>query len=333
LSDQQPVNLVEPWPLSLTRKRPLVSALIVGSVAFAAFWLSGAAFGDVSPWDGADPRLATGMSLTYTVLLAYLVGIAAYAADKVKEFGHSLAPELTDGGQAVLDTLNHVPAHRLWAATAVGLVLAALNSNWDIVVTYDGTPRWLVHLSLTLGSTLVWIVGARLIYLQARNGRLFSQVGREHTRVDLFATDGLAPFARTGLLGLFFTMGALAITPLQALDAQFRLENYFWAIAVTLPAGVTLLLLPMWGIHQRLKEEKAHALGEIDAAIAATDQRLEVSALNRLNALTTRRALLKGVHEWPLDVRAVSRVGFYLIIPPLAWIAAALVEMALERAL
>ena len=180
---------------------------------------------------------------------------------------------------------------------------------------------------------MVWVAAARLVYFQARNGRQLSLVGRHHTTIDLLATDRLAPFARAGMLGVFLTMGGLAITPLQALDAQFRLENYLWAIIFALPAAATLLLLPMWGIHRRLQEEKAHALGEIDAAIDAADHGLDDAALNRLNALTMRRTLLKGVHEWPLDVKAVTRVGFYLIIPPLAWVAAALVEMALERAL
>ena len=333
MSDDTIDKLVEPWPLSLTRSRPLVSALIVMSVAFCTFWLCGAAFGDVPPWEGTDPRLATGMSLTYTALLGYFVGIGGHAANRMSEFGRILAPQLTEEGRAVLATLNRAPRSRLWAATAVGVLLGALNAQWGVFLQFDADPSWWVRASLSLGSTLVWILVARVVYFSGRNGRLFSEVGRRHTIVDLFATDALAPFARTGVLGVLLTMGALAITPLQALDAQFRLENYSWALVVALPAAVTLLMLPMWGIHRRLREEKAHALGEIDAAIAAADQSLDDAALNRLNALATRRALVKGVHEWPLDVRAVSRVGFYLIIPPLAWVAAALVEMGLERAL
>ena len=165
MSDVQKHKLVEPWPLGITSKRPLISALIVMVAAFATFWVSGAAFGEVSPWEDANPRLATGMSLTYTVLLAYLVGIAGYAANRVREFGHSLGPDVSAAGRAILNTLNRVSRQRLWAATAVGLVLAALNSRWDVVVAYDGSEQWLVHTSLALGSTLVWVVAARLIYM------------------------------------------------------------------------------------------------------------------------------------------------------------------------
>lgn len=68
------------------------------------------------------------------------------------------------------------------------------------------------------------------------------------------------------------------------------------------------------------------ALAAVEGEIASAGRGHDPEELLRLNALVERRAYLRGVHTWPMDLRAVLRVGFYLIIPPLAWIAAALVE-------
>ena len=52
--------------------------------------------------------------------------------------------------------------------------------------------------------------------------------------------------------------------------------------------------------------------------------------LERLNALLRRREYVEDVHGWPLDIRLLSRAVFYVIIPPLAWVGAALVELSIE---
>ena len=83
----------------------------------------------------------------------------------------------------------------------------------------------------------------------------------------------------------------------------------------------------MWGIHRRLQQEKAGVITEVESSIAAASRDHATESLSRLNALLERRAHLRGVHTWPMDLRGVSRVAFYLVIPPLAWVGAALVEI------
>ncbi|MGD8417313.1 MAG: hypothetical protein PVH91_09665 [Pseudomonadales bacterium] len=41
------------------------------------------------------------------------------------------------------------------------------------------------------------------------------------------------------------------------------------------------------------------------------------------------RSLL--LSNWPLDLSLVSRVAVYLVIPPLAWVGAAVVENVVQR--
>jgi hypothetical protein len=149
--------------------------------------------------------------------------------------------------------------------------------------------------------------------------------------VDVFATDPLRPFARVGLVDFLLAMAGLTLSALQSLDAEFRWYDYASVSAVTLPGAALLLVLPMWGVHRALGEAKARALAAVQDRIAGVDRGLAGDALAQLNGLLERRRHLRAVHTWPLDPSGIARVAFYLVIPPLAWVAAALVELAVDR--
>jgi hypothetical protein len=195
------------------------------------------------------------------------------------------------------------------------------------------TEHWSIDLSMTLGSMGVWIFASQMIYSRSHNAFVLSRLGREWIEVDLFRLDRLEPFGRIGILDVLVVMGALAITPLQALDAEFRSYNYFFAFLVAIPAGLFLLASPMWGIHLRIRDAKARALAEVDARIARASRDPAGPALAELNDLVARRGFLQGLHAWPMNFRGVSRVAFYFVIPPLAWVGAALVEMFVNAVL
>ena len=55
--------------------------------------------------------------------------------------------------------------------------------------------------------------------------------------------------------------------------------------------------------------------------------------LTRLNDLLAYRREIAGVSEWPFDLGAMSRLGLYLVIPPLTWVGAALIENLVETLL
>jgi hypothetical protein len=178
---------------------------------------------------------------------------------------------------------------------------------------------------------LIWVSVAHLGWARAHNAFTLSRLGRRHVRVDLYDLSPLRIFARSGMLDLLLVVGALALTPLQALDAEFRTVNYLSAFSVGVPTAIVLLLAPMWGVRQRVREERAAALGEVEAAIERAGPGLGESALLHLNALLERRRYLQSLPSWPLDSRSISKVALSFVIPPLAWVAAALVEKGVEH--
>ena len=128
-------------------------------------------------------------------------------------------------------------------------------------------------------------------------------------------------------------MVALAITSLQSLDAQFRLYNYVTAFAIVIPAMIVLMVMPMYSLHQRIADHKDEELKQINDLILASSKDLEVEQINQLELLLQRRERLKAVHTWPLDMSVISRLLLYVIVPPLAWLGAAFVEIVLDSLL
>jgi len=51
----------------------------------------------------------------------------------------------------------------------------------------------------------------------------------------------------------------------------------------------------------------------------------------RMEALLSHRDRIAGLGTWPLDVKLGSRIALYVVLPPIAWSGAALVEVLIER--
>jgi hypothetical protein len=102
-----------------------------------------------------------------------------------------------------------------------------------------------------------------------------------------------------------------------------------------LATGVPMLLLaalPVWPVHRRIAAARRHALQEVNACIATlppADPAAPETLVDLAPLLGYRRELLE-VSEWPFDVGVVTRLGLYLIIPPLTWVGAALIEHVVE---
>jgi hypothetical protein len=68
----------------------------------------------------------------------------------------------------------------------------------------------------------------------------------------------------------------------------------------------------------------------VSASITLAERSHEPDSLRYFNALLDRRAYIHSANTWPMDIRSLGRLLFYLTIPPLAWIGAALVEMLVQ---
>jgi len=121
----------------------------------------------------------------------------------------------------------------------------------------------------------------------------------------------------------------LAFVPIQAiLLGGLDVLDFVPALIATVPIGLAALLLPVLGVHANLvaaKQAELDRLGEL--------QRHSEPHSERHLLLALRRGQVAAVPEWPFTLGSAARIAVYVIIPPCAWIAAAVVENWVSGAL
>jgi hypothetical protein len=182
------------------------------------------------------------------------------------------------------------------------------------------------------GMILVWIAAGAVIASRLYVAALFRKAGR-HIPLDPYEHSALEPFARNGMGDVLMIMGTLVLTTVQSIDATLRYENYAFAMLVAVPAALALLFLPMSTLHGRLKQLKRQELTAINQLIRTAPKALTAEHAAALETLLKRRDRIHEITTWPLNVSMVSRLLIYGVIPPAAWIGAALVEHLVDSLL
>jgi hypothetical protein len=59
----------------------------------------------------------------------------------------------------------------------------------------------------------------------------------------------------------------------------------------------------------------------------------EAESLSAITRLLLYRREIQQASEWPFDMPTLTRLGLYLILPPLTWVAAALIENLVDKLL
>lgn len=211
-----------------------------------------------------------------------------------------------------------------------GVYAVVFNLPVDSVrdLTEGGSLLTVLVLCMILLWTCVGVILASRLFVAS----LFFDAGRA-VPVDPYDQSTLEPFAHSGMSDMLLVVGALVLSAVQSIDATFRYENYLYGSIVALPAALVLLLWPMASVHGRLKACKSDELAAVNVLIRAAPKSLEQGDISPLETLLKRRDRIKDIPVWPLNTSMVSRLVVYGIIPPVAWIAAALVERLVEDVL
>ncbi len=285
---------------------------------YLALWLSGQAVAS-----GMSPRQAIGTLLMLSVMPCYFFFCMAFLASRTQEIAARHA-RLT-AATRLNELLYHLPG---WASFAllIGALFGA-DQNGHIVVYWRETGDLRApDVTIFVANTILWMSVAIMLCWRIPLSITLSKLGRD-LPFNLYDQTTLLPLRKLATYDLMVVVGALAFMPLQALDAEFRLVNYFWGMLIGPPVAALLFLLPLSGIRKRmqaLKQERLEAL------------QLQLKGLNpddtaTLESVCAHMDRVRGMSNWPVDLKLVTRLISYLIIPPLAWVAAAVVEGWVER--
>ena len=322
------LKLIFPWPYGR-----LLTCFVLLCVLLPVFYL-----GHSDDIDSTTP------ALFYSLTIAYIIPIFSYITAKSQEALLELRPllDLEDGAfeklRAHLDSTSlSVAALQMGAGAVLGVIHMSLirGSVSDVFTTALASRPGFVS---TLGAIAVWIVMTTVISMLIKQAILFARLGAYHVQVTLLDTSRLLPFARVSISASLAIIGALALFPLIGIESGMNLMEVLPGAIATLVPLLAIFVVPVWPIHRRLAVMKERHLASLNERI---ETRLEAGGglfpgtevLEDLVPLLVYRREIAQVSTWPFDGSNVTRMTFYLIIPPLTWAGAALIENLVDRLL
>ena len=285
------------------------------------------------------------ITLLLCVMLAYLCTATLSAARAGPEAIARLLPLLglpDREGREIFAAASNRPKWTMRIVGALGLLvglgapLLEPNMRFHPYDVTHWTPEsaWHRFLGPAVGFWAFRLVGVMLID-SGRNSKLAARI----PSIDLLDLEPLGSFARLGL------SNALRVAWIAALFSPFSLDlrNYAFllgAIAIiTIGSATTALVLPVRGIHRRIRQAKRDELARVNRAIHGDAGALAGSSIAErgepasLADLIAYRGLVESVREWPFDASMVKRFGLYLLIPLGSWFGGALVERLIDTLL
>lgn len=202
--------------------------------------------------------------------------------------------------------------------------------NTQLLEAIARSSTQIVDLSVSIGQYILWVSVGLAAGMRVVIARAFSRLG-DCIEIDLFNPDRLQPLARSRLLDVVVLAGGLALTALQSLDAEFRWINYRSSVLVMIPGATFLLLWPLRSIHLRMRAEKRRQLAQIEELVSQMSNSRTGEEILRFGTLLAHRDRVRQQRTWPLDTSLLTRFAFFVVIPPIAWVGAALVENVIDR--
>jgi hypothetical protein len=324
------------WLLKLALPLPygrVLTGLLLLVVLLSLFHASAA---------GADEDSAP--TLFFSLIIAYIVPVFGFITAKAQEALEALRPTLD-----MTDVQYHHARTRLDSAS-LRLTLGSL--AWGVLAGFAhlcfirgsaaaAVDDMLSSVSgaLTAGGTLmVWVVMTTVISMLLQQAIVFGRLGGNHARISLLTIRKLVPFARVSIISSLAVLGALALFPLINVESGLDLKESVPGAVIILGPLVIMFIIPVWPLHRRLvqlKQQELSGLQErIEAVLAgSTGVNLTATQIEKLLPLLNYRREISQLSTWPFDLGNITMLLFYLIIPPLTWVGAALVENLVNMAM
>lgn len=295
-------------------------------------------------FDDSWPLSDYGVWLFFSVVIGYVVANGSYLLPKTLEDLDALRPILTledDAYARLRHGVLHHPRAAMHLFTILGLTTGIIHdasmSGTTTFFARGELPPPLIAL-ISLCTITVWTLMFQLGAALTRNAVVFSQVGRNRVRLSLFDHRPLAPFGRTALRPALLLVGVQIAFPLLWTQPSFHYIEAVPGLIATTSVIIATFLLPMLGIHRRLRENKRAAVDRVSTAIASLEGILDDDApaamenekRTRLTELVTLRREIEAVTAWPIDAPLMRHLGVYLLLPPLTWVGAALIQNAVD---
>lgn len=307
--------------------------------ATPAFSLPGLYFSCFIPcsaWAWGKERLPAPRPYFFSLVIAYIIPVFRYITARAEEALTELDPFIpasTADLQSMRTRLSTVSLRVLLPLLLSG-ALAGLGHlsfiRGSVFLMFEELTTDPTAFISTVGTVLVWLVMTTVTYMLVQQAVIFARLGAE-VRISLLNTQALLPFGRVATYSSIAIIGALAMFPLMSVDSRFLMaEGLPGAIAMTAPLLI-IFVIPVWPVHRRLHALKTEELKLVTARIEASrGSDLALASISELAPLLVYRREITQVSTWPFDLGSVTRLFLYLVIVPLTWAGAALIERLVD---
>lgn len=266
-----------------------------------------------------------GTSLMFCLLTPFMWWAMGFLRRSVETALDELAPHANTADIArARHRLSHL-APWAWVVIAAFMAFGFSQNRFVVTRILDGEAFVLFDALFVLGNVVLWTTIGALASWRLPVSLALSRIGAT-LQADIYQVHRFAPLARVSTGDVLIVASCMAFMPLQSLDAGFRAENYLAGFMVGLFMAAAMFLLPLLGARSRIVELKQARVRELAIALEATPR----SDLNSLHNLMAHRASIESMHNLPINVQVITRIFAYGVIPPLAWVAAALVENLID---
>ena len=192
---------------------------------------------------------------------------------------------------------------------------------------------------LVIESVYFWFAVILLITTLVRITILLTRFATRDLRIELFQIEELVPLSNSVLWNVGALSAGLALMPIFWLGRAIPTLDIPLMLCV-LVVTLYVLLYPVFQVRKIVLRKKKLALERIreafKSATRSDDQqkrRLTDSAkrLEEINNLVGVRKEIGRTKEWPISIPVGMRVAFFVIVPPLSWVAASLVDWLVSQ--
>lgn len=297
-----------------------------------AHWLDGSL-----PFGGLDwvQTASTFYGIFELALLHYLQRVARRA---LESFRPALGAR-EDEYPRLQYELTTIPARGAWLMTVLGFLLMVVAVESDpLTLTLRQAPSLSFFAYLLTG---YWgaALAPILFYQTVRQLSLVSEIHKLAPNIDLFQPAPLYAFSG---LTVRVALAQLLVIYYSALTDPSTFTNPVWygLLSVSGVVAAAFFVLPLYGMHERIRQEKAKLQAEANqrlrALIAALHQGIDrrelgdADALNKtIQSLNIEREVLDKIPTWPWQPNTIRGFLTALILPIVIW----LITNFLERIL
>lgn len=303
-------------------------ALGLFCVLIGTFWVTGNLAYERSEWPAA---------LFFSVILAYITPVFHYITRRTEEAFDALTPQLDVSGESRARMRAGISEKsRAWLAvnTSFGTALWLLQS-WLLTGSVEAMGRAITQdlttFAVVISPLLVWLFMTCALHALVDNARLFRALTRK-VSIDPLDTRALTPFGSMAVSSTLVVIGSQAAFPILWLGPETDPWTTIPGLIGTTVPLLYLFVAPVWPIHVALRAAKHSELDRVQMEINIKRGELPMDADDReaIAPLLTYRREITSTPEWPIDLDILTRLGLYLVIVPLTWIGAALIEVVVD---